>query len=146
MICVQAIGCAPVVKAFEARKPTSEMWTGAETAAAGLRVPKPYGDYLILDILKKSGGVAIAATDDEIFDGVRHWAQTEGLFACPEGAAALVAYQKLLTAGYFHPQDRVVLFNTGSGLKYIDVTAKAMRIGQPELPKSREIGGIIGPY
>jgi threonine synthase len=146
MICVQAAGCAPVVKAFEARKPTSEMWTDAETVAAGLRVPKPYGDYLILDILKKSGGVAIAATDEEIFDGVRHWAQTEGLFACPEGAAALVAYQKLLTAGYFHPQDRVVLFNTGSGLKYIDVTAKVLGLNQAELPKARELGGIIGPY
>ena len=119
MVCVQAVGCAPVVKAFQERKMVSEMWSGAETAAAGLRVPKPYGDYLILDILKQSGGVALAVTDEEIFEGVKHWAQVEGLFACPEGAAALVAYQKLLTAGYFRPQERVVLFNTGSGLKYI---------------------------
>jgi threonine synthase len=146
MICAQAAGCAPVVKAYEAGKTTSETWTGAATAAAGLRVPKPYGDYLILDIVKKSGGVAVAATDDEIFEAVRHWARAEGLFACPEGAAALVAYQKLLTAGYFRPQDRVVLFNTGSGLKYIDVTAKAMGLDRAELPRLREIGGVIGPY
>src|ERR1700691_1565800 len=97
MIVVQSSGCAPIVKAWDEGKPASEMWPNASTIAAGLRVPKPYGDYLILDILKKSGGLALAATDTEIFAATRHWAKVEGIFAAPEGAASLVAYQKLLT-------------------------------------------------
>jgi threonine synthase len=146
MISVQASGCAPVVKAWEQKQATSEMWPGAQTLAAGLRVPKAYGDYLILDILRKSGGVALAVTDEEILQGVRHWAASEGVFAAPEGAAALVAYQKLLAKGFFRPEHRVVLFNTGSGLKYIDVVARAMGLDRPPLPASRQIGGIIQPY
>ena len=121
MISVQAAGCAPIVKAWDEGSGTSEMWQHASTIAAGLRVPKPYGDYLILDILKKSGGLALAATDAEILDAVRHWAKVEGIFAAPEGAASLVAYQNLLASGFFTPEDTVVLFNTGSGLKYLDV-------------------------
>ena len=89
--------------------------------AAGLRVPKAYGDYLILDILKKSGGTAVSVTDAEIMDAFRHWARVEGVFAAPEGAASLAAYRKLRASGFFSPEDKVVLFNTGSGLKYLDV-------------------------
>ncbi len=144
MVCVQASGCAPIVKAWEAHQPTSEMWGGAQTMASGLRVPKAYGDYLILDILKKSGGVAIAVSDEEIMEGFRHWAREEGVFAAPEGAASLVAYQKLRTQGYFTPEDSVVLFNTGSGLKYLDVIEASNK--PSKTPKSRHIGGIIGPY
>ena len=144
MITVQASGCAPIVKAWEAGKNASEMWTGAETLAAGLRVPKAYGDYLILDILRKSRGTAMAATDDEIFFAMRHWATTEGVFAAPEGAASLVAYQKLRASGFFRAEDRVVLFNTGSAYKYLDVMEARQRKSQ--LPASRKIGGIIGPY
>ncbi len=144
MITVQASGCAPIVKACEAGKSASEMWTGAETFAAGLRVPKAYGDYLILDILKKSRGTALAATDDEIFSAMRHWATTEGVFAAPEGAASLVAYQKLRASGFFRAEDRVVLFNTGSAYKYLDVMEARQKKSQ--LPASRNIGGIIGPY
>jgi threonine synthase len=146
MISVQASGCAPVVKAWEQKQAASEMWPGAQTLASGLRVPKVYGDYLILDILRKSGGVALAVTDEEILQGVRHWAANEGVFAAPEGAAALVAYQKLLARGFFLPEHRVVLFNTGSGLKYIDVVARALGLDRPPLPASRQIGGIIQPY
>ncbi len=146
MISVQASGCAPIVKAWEAGQAASEMWAGAQTAASGLRVPKAYGDYIILDILRKSGGTALAVTDAEIFAAVRHWASVEGMFASPEGAAALVAYQKLLASGFFKPTDKVVLFNTGSGLKYIDVMAHEMKLDRPALPQSRQIGGIIGPY
>ena len=144
MVTVQASGCAPIVKAWEAGKSASEMWAGAETLAAGLRVPKAYGDYLILDILKKSGGTAVSATDDEIFAAVRQWASNEGLFAAPEGAASLVAYQKLRASGFFGADDRVVLFNTGSAYKYLDVMAS--REKRAALPASRNIGGIIGPY
>jgi threonine synthase len=148
MIVVQSSGCAPVVKAWDEGKTVSEMWAHAETLAAGLRVPKPYGDYLILDILKKSKGTAITATDQEILFAVRHWAKAEGVFAAPEGAAALVAYQKLLATGFFKAADTVVLFNTGSGLKYLDVldTPAGTTGGAAAKPTSRHIGGIIGPY
>jgi threonine synthase len=146
MVSVQAAGCAPIVKAWEAGKSSSEMWTGAATFAAGLRVPKAYGDYLILDIIKKSKGTAVAATDDEILDGVRHWASVEGVFAAPEGAASLVAYQKLRASKFFGAEDAVVLFNTGTAYKYLDMMEGKRRTIRPEPPASRNIGGIIGPY
>src|SRR5260370_37846992 len=145
MISVQSSGCAPIVKAWDEGRATSEMWTDASTVAAGLRVPKPYGDYLILEILKKSGGLALAATDAEILDATRHWAKVEGVFAAPEGAASLVAYRKLLANKFFASDDRVVLFNTGSGLKYLDVLDDA-RVERALSPPSRTIAGIIGPY
>src|ERR1700719_2765249 len=141
MISVQASGCAPIVKAWDEGRASVEMWPNASTVAAGLRVPKPYGDYLILDILKKSGGLALAASDTEIFTATRHWARVEGIFAAPEGAASLVAYQKLLASGFFTPDDTVVLFNTGSGLKYLDVLDTS---SVAPSPGSRAIAGIIG--
>ena len=124
--------------------PVAEFWPNASTLAAGLRVPKAYGDYLILDILKKSAGIALAVTDAEIMDALRHWARIEGVFAAPEGAASLAAYRKLRARGFFSPDDKVVLFNTGSGLKYLDVIEAQKKILKP--PASRQIGGIIGPY
>jgi threonine synthase len=149
MISVQASGCAPIVKAWDEGRASAEMWPNASTVAAGLRVPKPYGDYLILDILKKSGGLALAATDAEILAATRHWAKIEGIFAAPEGAASLVAYQKLLASNFFTPDDTVVLFNTGSGLKYLDVLDtkdKDRDVERAPTPASRAIAGIIGPY
>jgi len=146
MVTVQAAGCAPIVKAWEEGKSTSEMWPAAETFAAGLRVPKAYGDYLILDILKKSKGTAVAATDEEILAALRHWASVEGVFAAPEGAASLVAYQKLRANGFFSADDVVVLFNTGTAYKYLDMMEEKRRTVRPEPPASRNIGGIIGPY
>jgi threonine synthase len=145
MIGVQSAGCAPIVKAWDEGRAESEMWPHASTLAAGLRVPKPYGDYLILDILKKSGGLALAATDSEILHATRHWAKVEGIFAAPEGAASLVAYQKLLASGFFSVDDKVVLFNTGSGLKYLDVLDTKDAEAAPA-PAARAIAGIIGPY
>ena len=155
MIVAQSAGCAPIAKAWDEGKPASEMWTNAATIAAGLRVPKPYGDYLILDILKKSRGTAVTATDAEIVEATRHWAKTEGIFAAPEGAASLVAYRKLRANGFFKPEDTVVLFNTGTGLKYLDVLDPSLNHGvpgapargaAPQSPPSRHIAGIIGPY
>ncbi len=145
MISVQAAGCAPIVKAWDEGKATAEMWVNASTVAAGLRVPKPYGDYLILEILKKSGGVALAVTDAEILDATRHWAKVEGVFAAPEGAASLAAYRKLLANKFFNEDDTVVLFNTGTGLKYLDVLDTS-RVARAPSPASRPIAGIIGPY
>ena len=146
MITVQAAGCAPIVKAWEEGKSASEMCIGATTFAAGLRVPKAYGDYLILDILKKSQGTAIAATDEEILQATRHWASVEGIFAAPEGAASLVAYRKLRSNGFFAAEDKVVLFNTGSAYKYLDVIQAQEKKSRPEHAAARHIGGIIGPY
>jgi len=144
MIGVQSSGCAPIVKAWDEGRSVSEMWLNACTLASGLRVPKPYADYLILDILKKSGGLALSATDAEMLAAARHWARTEGIFAAPEGAASLAAYQKLLQSGFFSADDTVVLFNTGTGLKYLEVLNDSSVPGVP--PASRPIAGIIGPY
>ena len=145
MIAVQAEGCAPIVRGWREGKTTVEAWQGASTIAAGLRVPKPYGDYLVLDILKRSGGTAVAVGDAGIRDAVRHWASSEGVFAAPEGAASLAAYKRLRqeTAGkpaFLSENDNVVLFNTGTGLKYLDV------LQEKKSPAARHIGGIIGPY
>ena len=146
MITVQAAGCAPIVKAWEEGKSASEMWVGAQTFAAGLRVPKAYGDYLILDILKKSYGTAVAATDEEILAATRHWASREGVFAAPEGAASLVAYQKLRASGFLRAEDKVVLFNTGTAYKYLDMIEAQEKKGHAKRPAARNIGGIIGPF
>jgi threonine synthase len=126
MIAVQSAGCAPVTKAFEQGEKASQMWNNAATFASGLRVPKPYGDYIILEILCESGGVALSFPDEQILASLRDWAKNEGIFLSPEGATATVAYDHLLQTGFLKPEDRVVLFNTGAGLKYTDVTAEAI--------------------
>lgn len=131
MIAVQSAGCAPVVRAFERKEKVSEMWKDAATFAAGLRVPKPYGDYIMLDILRESGGIAVAIPEQQILASLRDWAKHEGVFLCPEGATATAAYDHLLRSGYLKPEDRVVIFNTGSGLKYTDITAEAADISRP---------------
>ncbi len=125
MISVQASGCAPIVRAFEQRKPESEPWKDATTIAAGLRVPKALGDFLVLDAIYRSGGAAVAATDDEILAGVRTLAQLEGIFACPEGGAVIAALPKLLERGVLKGEDTMILFNTGTAMKYLDVLAPA---------------------
>ena len=144
MISVQSTGCAPIVKAWDEGKSASEVWPNAATSASGLRVPKAYGDYLILDILKKSGGAAVAVTDGEIMDALRQWSKVEGVFAAPEGAAALAAYRKLRANNFFSDKDHVVLFNTGTGLKYLDTLEQETKAAK--LPTARQIAGIIGPY
>jgi threonine synthase len=131
MIAVQSAGCAPVTRAFEAHEKVSEVWENAATFASGLRVPKPYGDYIMLEILKESGGVALAFSDEVILQSLKDWAKNEGIFLSPEGAAATAAYDHLLKTGFLTAHDRVVLFNTGAGLKYTDVTADAAGIVRP---------------
>jgi threonine synthase len=146
MYALQAAGCEPIVKAFEDHKPTSEFFPNADTFAAGLRVPKPYGDYIILDILQQSGGKAIASDDKTILESILDYGRNEGLFLSPEGAAATAAYDQLLKSGELKPTDKVVLFNTGAGLKYTDMTAEAMHLRHPgTLPTSLPVGGIITP-
>jgi threonine synthase len=146
MYALQSSGCEPIVKAFEEHKPASEFFPNADTFAAGLRVPKPYGDYIILDILQRSGGKAIASDDATILQSILDYARNEGIFLSPEGAAATAAYDQLLASGELKPTDKVVLFNTGAGLKYTDMTAEAMHLRRPgTLPTSLPVGGIITP-
>jgi threonine synthase len=134
MIAVQSSGCAPVVRAFEEGKPASEAWQNAATFAAGLRVPKPYGDSIILDICRRSGGVCVALSDDTIFQSLLDWSRNEGILLSPEGAAATAAYDHLLQTGYLKPTDRCVLFNTGAGLKYADVIAEKLGLTGKTVP------------
>src|SRR6266567_212500 len=131
MIAVQSSGCAPVARAFEQGANVSQMWQNAATFAAGLRVPKPYGDSIMLEILRESGGVALAVSDEQILTSLVDWARHEGIFLSPEGAAATASYDHLLATGFLNSKDRVVLFNTGGGLKYTDVTAEAMGLQRP---------------
>ncbi|MBI3006416.1 MAG: threonine synthase [Ignavibacteriales bacterium] len=121
MVSVQSSGCAPVVKAFEQKKKESEFWQDAATIASGLRVPKAFADYLILQVLYDSKGCAVEVEDAEILEAVHELARTEGLLVCPEGAATFVALRKLARSGFVQKTDSVVLFNTASGSKYADL-------------------------
>ncbi len=120
MVVVQAEGCAPIPRAFEAGEPVSVRFPDAHTYASGLRVPKAYADYLILKILRESKGEAVTVTDDEMRRGVLEMASSEGLFAAPEGGAAWIAVEKLLAAGTLDRGERVVVFDTGTGYKYVE--------------------------
>ena len=121
MIAVQMEGCAPIVKAFHEGQESISPWENATTVAAGLRVPGPVADYLILRCLRESDGTALTVTDDEALAAVPEMASAEGIFPCPEGAATLAALGKLLQSGDVDASERIVLLNTGSGLKYLDV-------------------------
>ncbi len=118
MVSVQSTGCAPIVRAFEQGDEFAEPWQGAATVADGLRVPAAIGDFLILEALRASGGTAIAVTDQEMLDYARVMGSHTGIFPAPEGAACLAAQVRLLQQGWIQPEETVVLFNTGSGLKY----------------------------
>jgi threonine synthase len=120
MFSVQASGCAPIVRAFEAGEGTAAEFPDAYTCASGLRVPKAVGDFLMLKILRESKGGAATVDDEEMIRVTRAVGSTEGLFVAPEGAACFVALRKLLTAGKIAPEERIVIFNTGSGIKYLD--------------------------
>ena len=122
MVSVQAEGCAPVVKAFNQGAAFCDFWTDAHTIASGLRVPKSFADHLILQGIYDSNGYAIAVSDRSILESQKQLAGREGIFAAPEGAATLAALKELLQQGWVHPEERIVLFNTGSGLKYLDYT------------------------
>ncbi len=148
MIAVQASGCAPVARAYEAGELASRFFENAATFAAGLRVPKPYGDYLILEIVRESGGTVLELSDETILKSLLDWSRNEGLLLSPEGAAATAAYDHLIADGFLSPSDRVVVFNTGAGLKYVDMIAKAIGLKHPaekKLPERSPVGGIITP-
>jgi threonine synthase len=121
MFSVQASGCAPIVRAFEVGEKFAAEFPNAQTAASGLRVPKAIGDFLMLDILRRSNGGAIAIDDEEMIRAVREVGSKEGLFVAPEGAACFVALKKLRASGKIDIGERVVIFNTGSGIKYLEL-------------------------
>ncbi len=120
MVAVQADGCAPVIKAFETGAEFCDFWTNAHTLASGLRVPKSFADIMILRDLRASHGTAVAVSDESILDAQHRLGRLEGIFAAPEGAATLAALEKLVEQRWISPDECVVLFNTGSGLKYLD--------------------------
>lgn len=121
MVVVQADGCAPIVKAFAEGATEAPLWPDAQTLASGLRVPKAFADFMILQAVRESGGTALAVSDADMLRAQRRLATTEGIFACPEGAATLAALERLVEQRWVQPHERVVLFNTGSGLKYADL-------------------------
>jgi threonine synthase len=125
MIAAQAAGCAPIVKAFEQRAAAAEFWNNAATIASGLRVPKPLGDFIILADLYASHGEAVAATDTEMMSACRDMAALEGIFAAPEGGAALAAVKKLKSQNKIAPDETVAVFNTGCGYKYLEAWSAA---------------------
>lgn len=120
MISVQAEGCAPIARAFHAGAESAEEFANAHTSASGLRVPKAIGDFLMLRILRESGGTAVTVDDDEMLRVVREVGASEGLFAAPEGAACFAALRKLRDSDQLAQDEQVVLFNTGSGIKYLE--------------------------
>jgi threonine synthase len=123
MISVQVEGCQPIVRAFEQNAEFSEFWQGAHTAASGLRVPKPLGDYLVLQAVRESGGTAIAVSDSEMMDACEQLASREGLFVAPEGGACVAALLKLRKSGFLKSTDRILIYSTGSGYKYLEAWA-----------------------
>jgi threonine synthase len=120
MVAVQAAGCAPVPLAFQKKAEFCDFWTNAHTVASGLRVPKSFADHLILRDIYESNGTAIAVEDTDLLQAQKELAVAEGIFASPEGAATLAALRELAAQHWVHPDERIVLFNTGSGLKYLD--------------------------
>lgn len=144
MIAVQAAGCAPIVRAWKTGAAESDFWQDAATVASGLRVPKALGDFLVLDAVRASGGAAVAVEDRDMLAAGRLLAEAEGLFVAPEGAACVAAAGRLLQDGFLQPGDELVIYNTGTGLKYLEAwelgnaaRANANYAGTP--------GGLIVP-
>jgi threonine synthase len=143
MIAVQAEGCQPVVRAFEAGDARSRFWENAATLSAGLRVPKPLGDFLVLEAVRASGGTAFAVSDADTLDAGIELAECEGMFVAPEGAACFAALRQLLARGFLEAGERIVVYNTGSGLKYLETYAT--RFPRTAGGETDKLGGLITP-
>ena len=143
MIAVQTTGCQPVVRAFERGESKTVYWDDAHTVAAGLRVPKPLGDVLTLSAIRESGGTAIAVSDEELLDASLEMAGATGVFAAPEGGACLAGLKKLLASGFLKPDERIILYNTATGLKYLE--AFSTRFPQSSRSEHDKLGGLITP-
>ncbi len=132
MVAVQAEGCAPIVRAWEAHQSSAQFFQNAATVASGLRVPGPLGDLMILSMLRQTNGTALTVTDEEMLRAGRELASLEGIFAAPEGAATVIAARKLAASGWIKPEETVVLFNTGTGYKYAEAWQRALQSARPE--------------
>jgi len=127
MVAVQAEGCAPIAKAWEAHRNAAEFFANAATIASGLRVPSPLGDLMMLRMLRQTNGTALTVSDAEMLQAGRELASLEGIFAAPEGAATVIAARKLAASGWIKPEETVVLFNTGTGYKYSEAWQRALQ-------------------
>jgi threonine synthase len=127
MVSVQASGCAPIVRAFNAGQESAEPWQNAQTIASGLRVPVAVADFLMLRALRESGGTALSVSDDAMLAEIPRVGRAEGIFFCPEGAACVAALRCLAQNGWIKPNDEIVIFNTASGLKYLDVLQRRLK-------------------
>ena len=121
MVSVQANGCAPIGKALEDNRTTAEPWQNAHTVASGLRVPQAVADFLMLQTIRESHGIALCVNDDEMLAEIPHVGKSEGIFFCPEGSACVAALRRLVGDGWIKSSDEVLIFNTASGLKYLDL-------------------------
>jgi len=135
LVSVQSRGCAPVVRAFESGEPRIAPWEGARTLASGLQVPAPFADELILRSIRETGGVAVAVSEEETLDAMVDLAERGGCFACPEGSATLAALRRLRADGSIDSSQRVLIFNTGSGLKYLEAWRLALARRQEREPR-----------
>jgi threonine synthase len=143
MIAVQAAGCQPITLAFEQGAPRSQFYENAHTVASGLRVPKPLGDFLVLRAIRESGGAAVSVSDEEMMDSALELASSEGLFVAPEGGACIAALRKLVATGALRADEEIVIYNTGSGLKYLE--AYGTRFPRMLAGEQDKLGGLIMP-
>jgi threonine synthase len=143
MIAVQAEGCQPIVRAFAEGAERSRFWDEAATVASGLRVPKALGDFLVLQAVRESGGTAVAVSDDDLIDAGIRLAAEEGMFISPEGAACVAAAERLIHDGFLRPNDKIVIYNTGSGLKYLE--AYSTRFPRTAAGETGKLGGLVTP-
>lgn len=143
MISVQAAGCAPITRAYQQNQADSKFWEGAATVASGLRVPKALGDFLVLQAVRDSGGTALSVSDTEMLDAGLQLAATEGIFPAPEGGACVAAARQLVETGFLKASERVVIYNTGSGYKYLE--AYSTRFPRNAGGEEEKLGGLITP-
>jgi threonine synthase len=134
MVAVQAEGCAPIVDALQRGAETATPWQNAHTIASGIRVPAAVGDFLMLRAIRESGGTALTVSDAELVEGTELAASTEGLFVCPEAGAVIAGLRKLVQRGWVQPDERVVVFNTGTGLKYPECFPVELPVLDPSAP------------
>ena len=143
MISVQAAGCDPITRAFEQHATTSQFFEQAHTVASGLRVPKALGDFLVLQAVRESGGTAVSVSDEDMLDAGILLAEREGIFAAPEGGACIAAVRLLLASGFLKSNERILIYNTGSGLKYLE--AYSTRFPRYAATQQDKLGGLITP-
>jgi len=143
MISVQAQGCEPITRAYQQGSEASDFWSDAHTVASGLRVPKALGDFLVLRAVRESGGTALSVSDEEMIDSGLLLGRCEGMFGAPEGGACVAAAKRLIQTGFLKSEEQIVIYNTGSGLKYLE--AYSTRFRRQGVSEQDKLGGLITP-